>query len=83
MRTKDTAHESSLERVTAAAQHARMLMFREETLDEIDENLGGLAHMIDRPSLEAAYEMAIELLAQLPPDEFDRMAEQQKLRFTH
>ena len=63
----------SLKQAIAAATHARMLMFKERSLDEIGDDLRGLSELTDPDELEAVHEAAVELLAMLDPDELQRL----------
>lgn len=64
----------ALSRVIAAIQHARVMMFRDESDEVIDAELEKLADLgTGGVSLEEEYATAIELLASLPSDQLEAL----------
>lgn len=61
-----------LDRAVAAARHARLLMFRERTIEAVGDELHGLSMLTGPDEVEAVYEAAVELLAMLDPDDLER-----------
>lgn len=70
------AHEpDDIDRVVATVDHARMLMFRDESIETIEHELELLAEMGDAASIEASLIAAVEILAQAPHDALGEWAE--------
>ncbi|HVL33517.1 MAG TPA: hypothetical protein VM600_08050 [Actinomycetota bacterium] len=65
--------EAAHRRVIAATEHARMLIFRDESASEVGDELDALTKMIDRDSLEDDFAAAVMLLALLPANELDEL----------